>query len=63
MGTAAHRSSANTEYYTRGDYAPGIWADGMDVLAVREAAKFAREYCLSGKGPIIMEANTYRYTH
>ncbi|VEL22078.1 unnamed protein product [Protopolystoma xenopodis] len=25
MGTAAHRSSANTAYYTRGDSVPGIW--------------------------------------
>ncbi len=25
MGTSAQRSSANTAYYTRGDFIPGIW--------------------------------------
>lgn len=61
MGTAVSRSSSNTDFYTRGDVIPGIWIDGMDVLAVKKGFEFAAEHCRSGKGPIFVEANTYRY--
>jgi len=60
MGTSIQRSSASTDYYSRGDYIPGIRVDGMDVLAVREATKFAKEHVLT-KGPMLMELVTYRY--
>uniref|UniRef100_W5L384 Pyruvate dehydrogenase E1 component subunit alpha n=1 Tax=Astyanax mexicanus TaxID=7994 RepID=W5L384_ASTMX len=61
MGTSVERASASTDYYKRGDFIPGLRVDGMDVLCVREATKFAADYCRSGKGPILMELQTYRY--
>lgn len=61
MGTSVNRGSADTDFYKRGDYVPGIRVDGMDVLGVREATRFAREHALKN-GPIIMEMVTYRYS-
>ncbi|EDW11557.1 pyruvate dehydrogenase E1 component subunit alpha, mitochondrial [Drosophila mojavensis] len=60
MGTSAWRSSSNTDYYTRGDFLPGIWVDGQDVLAVRSATRFAVQYAQQ-RGPLVMELCTYRY--
>ena len=63
MGTAVTRSSAETEFYRRGTAfrIPGMDVDGMDVLAVRQAAEVAFEHVRAGKGPVLMECNTYRY--
>lgn len=61
MGTPTKRAAAETEFYTRGHYIPGIQADGMDVLSVREACRFAKAHCLAGNGPIFLELKTYRY--
>ena len=63
MGTSIERASANTELYKRGSAygIPGITVDGMDVLAVREAGAKALASVRNGKGPVILEMQTYRY--
>lgn len=61
MGTSVQRHSLITDYYKQGNTIPGIYMDGMDVLAVREGFKFAKDYCASGNGPIYVEVKTYRY--
>lgn len=38
----------------------GIRVDGNDFFAVYAAVKKAREHCLEGKGPVLIEAMTYR---
>lgn len=40
---------------------PGIQVDGMDPLAMYAAVSTAREHALSGKGPVVIEALTYRF--
>lgn len=63
MGTSVGRASAETEFSHRGISfkIPGHQVDGMDVRAVRSAAREAFDHCRSGKGPIILEMLTYRY--
>jgi pyruvate dehydrogenase E1 component alpha subunit len=63
MGTSVARSSAQSDFAKRGVAfnIPGVQIDGMDVRAVREAAAEAMEWCRSGKGPYLIEAQTYRY--
>ena len=39
---------------------PGIRVDGMNVLSVREAVRFAKQHALE-TGPIVLELDTYRY--
>eukprot|EP00924_Labyrinthula_sp_SR-Ha-C_P011805 maker-scaffold_88-snap-gene-0.43-mRNA-1 protein AED:0.01 eAED:0.01 QI:153/1/1/1/1/1/3/493/406 len=62
MGTSIERSSSNIEYYKQGQgVIPGICVDGMDVLAVRDAIKLAKEFCINNSRPIFVEAVTYRF--
>ena len=62
MGTSAARHAAG-DLYRRGEgYGiPGEQVDGMDVFAVRNAARQAIDYVRSGNGPYILEVMTYRY--
>ncbi|GAA4655698.1 pyruvate dehydrogenase (acetyl-transferring) E1 component subunit alpha [Arthrobacter cryoconiti] len=39
---------------------PGIRVDGNDVLAVYAVTQWALEHARSGKGPVLIEASTYR---
>merc|ERR1719466_596658 len=63
MGTSQERHhGGESDFFKRGDYIPGIWIDGMDILAVREATRFAIDYCsVQKKGPLVYEISTYRY--
>ncbi|MCA3564231.1 MAG: pyruvate dehydrogenase (acetyl-transferring) E1 component subunit alpha [Methylocystis sp.] len=63
MGTAVSRASAQTDFSIRGVAfnIPGEQVDGMDIHAVREAGRRAIQHARSGKGPYILEMQTYRY--
>ncbi|MEQ8411900.1 MAG: pyruvate dehydrogenase (acetyl-transferring) E1 component subunit alpha [Erythrobacter sp.] len=63
MGTSTKRSSAETRFHRRGTSfrIPGMDVDGMNVLEVRAAAEVAFKHVREGKGPVLMELNTYRY--
>jgi pyruvate dehydrogenase E1 component alpha subunit len=63
MGTSVTRSSAQTDFSKRGISfnIPGRQVDGMDVRAVKAAGDEAVAWCRAGKGPFILEMQTYRY--
>ncbi len=63
MGVAIDKASAVTNVYQKARMAniPAAQADGMDVLAVHEAAQKAVEHARSGQGPYFLEALCYRY--
>jgi pyruvate dehydrogenase E1 component alpha subunit len=63
MGTSIERASASHDLSKNGVPwgIPGTQVDGMDVLAVQDAAEQAVAHCRAGKGPFLLEAKTYRY--
>ena len=63
MGTAVNRASAQQDFSKRGISfnIPGEQVDGMDVRAVKAVAERALEWARSGKGPYLLEMQTYRY--
>src|SRR5215472_9752120 len=63
MGTTVTRSSALTDFSKRGATCnrPGEQVNGMDVRAVKAAGDKAIAWCREGKGPYILEMQTYRY--
>ena len=63
MGTSVNRASSEDQLYRRGESfrVPGLQVDGMDVLAVRGAARAAVAWVRGGNGPLLLEMKTYRY--
>ena len=63
MGTEISRASAQIDFSKRGAAfaIPGKQIDGMDVQIVKATADEAIEWCRAGKGPYLIEAQTYRY--
>jgi 2-oxoisovalerate dehydrogenase E1 component len=42
---------------------PGLIVDGMNPLAVKRAVELAKAHAVAGRGPVLVEAKTYRYLH
>jgi pyruvate dehydrogenase E1 component alpha subunit len=63
MGTALARSEAETDIALRAAaYGMPAWSvDGMDVLAVADAARRATVEIRAGGGPVFLELRTYRF--
>ena len=64
MGTSVERASAMTELFRRGESfgIKGYEIDGMDPLSVHLCMKKIYQQVLNeNKGPILIEAKTYRY--
>ncbi len=63
MGTSADRASASKDRSKDGSPwgIPGEQVDGMDVAAVKAAGERAVAHCRAGRGPYILEMQTYRY--
>ena len=63
MGTALRYTQANQDIAAKGasyNMASAV-VDGMDVIAVEEAANIAVTHIRSGQGPYLLECRTYRF--
>ncbi|WP_040508284.1 pyruvate dehydrogenase (acetyl-transferring) E1 component subunit alpha [Gluconobacter morbifer] len=63
MGTSIERASASKDLSRNGEPwgIPSLKVDGMDLFAVHQATQEAMDHCRSGKGPFLLEMETYRY--
>ncbi len=63
MGTEIHRYESQTNIAAKAQSygMPGEAVDGMDVLAVEAAMRKATDYARAGKGPYLLEFQTYRF--
>ena len=63
MGTRLDVSHSQTDLMKKaaGYCVPAAAVDGMDVVAVEEAARSATERVRSGEGPFFLECRTYRF--
>ncbi|MFH1761456.1 MAG: thiamine pyrophosphate-dependent dehydrogenase E1 component subunit alpha [bacterium] len=61
--TPIEQAAKDTDLYkrTKGYGVEGLSVDGNDVLEVYEKTKAALKNCREGKGPILIEAKTYRH--
>ncbi|MBN2090719.1 thiamine pyrophosphate-dependent dehydrogenase E1 component subunit alpha [candidate division KSB1 bacterium] len=63
VSTPIEQSSRNPDLYKRAE-GYGVFSsavDGNDALAIYEKTREAAELCRQGKGPVLIEAKTYRH--
>ena len=65
VATSAERSASVDPVCQKavGAGIPAYKVDGMDPTAVRSCLEMARKHAVSGKGPVFVECDTYRYKH
>ncbi|MFA5939843.1 MAG: pyruvate dehydrogenase (acetyl-transferring) E1 component subunit alpha [Sinimarinibacterium sp.] len=63
MGTSLARSAAETDLHIKATayHMPGSVVDGMDVVAIEDAAQRAVAEVRAGGGPQLLEIRTYRF--